>query len=348
MLKRHPEIKHYSRWKTIRPIIEGETTFRATDDENERRQLFQEYVTELKKAHVEQESATRKAAMDELVGILNSLDLEPYTRWSEAQATIESSDKFQGDAKFKSLSKSDVLTAFENHIKSLERTFNDARQQQKAARARKERRHREQYLELLEELKSQGKIKAGSKWMNIRPVIQDDPRYHAVLGQAGSTPLDLFWDMVEEEERSLRGPRNDVLDVLDVSDYTRTVNYHTLTFLARTNATRLPPRLPTRSSTLSWLLTGAPRRLVRTFLRSFSNASRIKRFAEMKKRSTLPIATSAVQSTLCALGLSAWILPSALQIRGSKCNLELKSTKNIRPLNRTSCANQHSTRSSAA
>ncbi|OQD77970.1 hypothetical protein PENDEC_c002G02296 [Penicillium decumbens] len=215
MLKRHPEIKHYSRWKTIRPIIEGETTFRATDDENERRQLFEEYVTELKRAHAEQESATRKAAMDELVGILNSLDLEPYTRWSEAQATIESSDKFQSDDKFKTLSKSDVLTAFENHIKTLERTFNDARQQQKAARARKERRHREAYLELLMELKSQGKIKAGSKWMNIRPMIQDDPRYHAVLGQAGSTPLDLFWDMVEEEERSLRRPRNDVLDVLD-------------------------------------------------------------------------------------------------------------------------------------
>lgn len=231
MLKRHPEIKHYSRWKTIRPIIEGETTFRATDDENERRQLFEEYVTELKKAHVEQESATRKAAMDELVGILNSLDLEPYTRWSEAQATIESSDKFQGDDKFKTLSKSDVLTAFENHIKNLERTFNDARQQQKAALARKERRNREAYLELLKELKSQGKIKAGSKWMNIRPVIQDDPRYHAVLGQSGSTPLDLFWDMVEEEERALRGPRNDVLDVLDVSGYTLMANSHVLTFL---------------------------------------------------------------------------------------------------------------------
>lgn len=231
MLKRHPEIKHYSRWKTIRPIIEGETTFRATDDESERRQLFEEYVTELKKTHVERESATRKAAMDELVGILNSLDLEPYTRWSEAQATIESSDKFQGDDKFKTLSKSDVLTAFENHIKNLERTFNDARQQQKAALARKERRHREAYLELLKELKSQGKIKAGSKWMNIRPVIQDDPRYHAVLGQSGSTPLDLFWDMVEEEERALRGPRNDVLDVLDVSDYTLMANSHVLTFL---------------------------------------------------------------------------------------------------------------------
>lgn len=217
MLQRHPEIKHYSRWKTIRPIIEGETTFRATNDEDERRQLFEEYVVELRKSHVEQEASKRKAAMDELVNILNGLDLEPYTRWSEAQAVIESNDKVQSDDKFKTLSKSDILTAFENHIKSLERTFNDARQQQKAIRARKERRAREQFLDLLKELRSQGKIKAGSKWMNICPLVQNDPRYQGMLGQSGSTPLDLFWDMVEEEERSLRGPRNDVLDVLDVS-----------------------------------------------------------------------------------------------------------------------------------
>ncbi|KAJ5243129.1 uncharacterized protein N7469_001456 [Penicillium citrinum] len=215
MLKRHPEIKHYSRWKTIRPIIEGETTFRATNDENERRQLFEDYVIELKKAHMEQEAATRKQAMSELASILGSLNLEPYTRWSEAQAVIESNEKVQGDEKFKTLSKYDILNAFEGHIKTLEREFNDARQQQKAVRARKERRNRDQFLELLKELRSQGKIKAGSKWMNIRPLFQDDPRYQAILGQPGSTPLDLFWDMLEEEERSLRGPRNDVLDVLD-------------------------------------------------------------------------------------------------------------------------------------
>ncbi|KAJ5946551.1 hypothetical protein N7454_003390 [Penicillium verhagenii] len=202
MLQRHPEIKHYSRWKTIRPIIEGETTFRATSDESERRQLFEEYVVELRKSHVEQEASKRRAAMDELVNILNGLDLEPYTRWSEAQAVIESNDKVQSDDKFKTLSKSDILTAFENHIKSLERTFNDARQQQKAIRARKERRNREQFLGLLKDLKSQEKIKAGS-----------------YAGTAWINPLDLFWDMVEEEERSLRAPRNDVLDVLDDKRY---------------------------------------------------------------------------------------------------------------------------------
>jgi pre-mRNA-processing factor 40 len=216
MLRSHPEIKHYSRWKTIRPIIQGETIFRSTDDEDERRQLFEEYLVELKKANVENEVVTRKAAMTDLVSILKALDLEPYTRWSEAQGVIQSNERIKSDAKFQTLSKSDILTAFENHIKSLERAFNDARQQQKNSRARKERQNRDQFITLLSELRSKGKINAGSKWMNVFPELEHDARYVAMLGQSGSTPLDLFWDMVEEEERALRGSRNDVYDVLEV------------------------------------------------------------------------------------------------------------------------------------
>lgn len=219
MLRSHPEIKHYSRWKTIRPIIERETIFRSTDDEDERKQLFEEYIVELKKAYVEHEAITRKSAMTELSEILNALDMEPYTRWSEAQEVIRENERIKSDAKFNTLSKSDILTAFENHIKSLERTFNDARQQQKASKTRRERQSRDRFQQLLQELRADGKIKAGSKWMNVLPQIEQDPRYVAMLGQSGSTPLDLFWDMVEEEERALRGRRNDVYDVLEVSTY---------------------------------------------------------------------------------------------------------------------------------
>jgi len=216
MLRSHPEIKHYTRWKTARPIIEGETIFRSTNDDTERRQLFEEYIIELKKTNVEREVTTRKAAMDELVGILKALNLEPYTRWSEAHGIIQSSERFQGDDKFKTLSKSDILTAFENHIKSLERTFNDARQGEKNMKARRERQNRDRFLALLNELKGSGKIRAGTKWMQILPMIEEDSRYTAMLGQSGSTPLDLFWDMVEEEERALRIKRNEVYDVLEV------------------------------------------------------------------------------------------------------------------------------------
>ena len=149
--------------------------------------------------------------------ILKSLNLEPYTRWSEAQGIIQSNQRFQGDQKFKALSKSDILIAFENHIKSLEKTFNDTRQQQNHLKARRERQNRDHFLGLLHDLKKSNKIKAGSKWSQIYPIIEGDERYIAMLGQSGSTPLDLFWDLVEEEERGLRSTRNDVLDVLDVS-----------------------------------------------------------------------------------------------------------------------------------
>ena len=216
MLRSHPEIKHYTRLKTAHPIIKGETIFRSTDNDDERRQLFEDYIIELKKANAEQEVVTRKAALEGLVDILKGLDLGPYTRWSEAQGIIQSNPRFQGDHNFKALSKSDMLTAFENHIKSLEKTFNDTRQQKRNLKSRRERQNRDRFLSLLHELKKSNKIKAGTKWSQIHPMIAADERYVAMLGQSGSTPLDLFWDLVEEEERALRSTRNDVLDVMDV------------------------------------------------------------------------------------------------------------------------------------
>lgn len=217
MLKSHPEIKHYTHWKTARPMIEGETIFRSTNDEKERRQLFDDYIAERKKAHREEQAATRRSAMDGLIDLLHELNLEPYTRWSEAQGVITGTAPFQADEKYKSLSKFDVLTVFQNHMKALERAFNDSRQAQKMKKFRKERLARDGFRALLGELRADGKIKAGTRWDQIYPQVEKDDRYKAMVGQGGSTPQELFWDLVEDEERALRGTRNDVDDVIDVS-----------------------------------------------------------------------------------------------------------------------------------
>ncbi|KAJ8133374.1 hypothetical protein O1611_g247 [Lasiodiplodia mahajangana] len=217
MLKSHPEIKHYTRWKTARPIIEGETIFRSTNEEGERRALFEDYVADLKKAHIESQASLRKSAMDGMIDLLPKLNLEPYTRWSEAQGLIKATSPFQNDDKYKTLSDSDILTVFQNHIKALERTFNETRQAQRNKKFRVERKNRDAFVELLQELRKAGKIKAGTKWSQVFQLIEHDERFRAVCGQPGSTPLDLFWDVVEEEERALRGTRNDILDIMDVS-----------------------------------------------------------------------------------------------------------------------------------
>ncbi|KAL8766335.1 MAG: hypothetical protein Q9209_006862 [Squamulea sp. 1 TL-2023] len=263
MLRRHPEIKHYTRWKTARPIIEGETIFRSTNDDTERKQLFEEYIIELKKAHIEQEAVARKSAMDELVHILKGLELEPYTRWAEADSMIRSDSKFQQDSKFQTLSKSDILTAFENHIKSLERTFNDERQREKNSKVRRERQNRDRFLDLLSELRTAGKIKAGTKWMSIYPDIKDDSRYTNMLGQrgSGSTPLDLFWDIIEEEERALRVVRNDVYDVLEDKRYEVTPKTTFQDFLSLMSTDRRTDSLP--DDTLSLIFARLQEKIVR-------------------------------------------------------------------------------------
>jgi pre-mRNA-processing factor 40 len=217
MLKRHPEIKHYTRWKTARPMIEGETIFRSTDDESERRQLFCEYKIALKQEHVERKAAMRKEAMSGLIDLLSRLNLEPYTRWSEAQGIILSTPPFQNDEKYKTLSKFDILTAFQNHMKALERTSNDKKQEQKNKKFRRERQTRDAFISLLEELRRDGNINAGTKWSQVVSMAENQTRYTNMMGQSGSTPLELFWDMIEEEERRLRGPKNDVEDVIQVS-----------------------------------------------------------------------------------------------------------------------------------
>jgi pre-mRNA-processing factor 40 len=217
MLRSHPEIHYYTRWKTAQAIIQGETIYRTAKSSDEAQSLFEEYRSELFKAHSEAESSRHKSALDRLTQLLQSLDLEPYTRWSEVQNVLKANAAFQGDQMFKSISKLDMLKAFESHIKALERSFNDKRQKQKSMKARKERQNRDRFIGLLRELRTAGKLKASTKWKDFRELIKDDPRYVAMLGQPGSSPLDLFWDMVEEEDRVLRSKRNDALDVLEVS-----------------------------------------------------------------------------------------------------------------------------------
>ncbi|CCX34295.1 Similar to Pre-mRNA-processing protein prp40; acc. no. O14176 [Pyronema omphalodes CBS 100304] len=240
MLKSHPEIKFYTRWKTARKIIEGETIFRSTSNEDERRQLFDEYILELQKAEHDRETKARKEAVDDLVGLLKSLEMEPYTRWSEAQTIIHQNEHFQSEEKFQALSKLDVLNAFENHIKFLEREFNDKRQRLKTMKNRKERKNREAFVGLLNELRTKGDIRAGTKWKQVYPLIKDDERYQNMLGQGGSTPLDLFWDMIEDLERGLRSKRNVVQDVMDEKrfDITESTSFQEFTdFLKKDSRT---------------------------------------------------------------------------------------------------------------
>ncbi|PIB01589.1 Pre-mRNA-processing protein prp40 [Cercospora beticola] len=223
MLSTHDNIEHYTRWKTARPTIEHESAFKSVGDEDERRNIFDEYVLELKKQHVENEAKRRKDAMNELQKTLEVLILDPNTTWTDAEEKIDNNERFVTNETLKGVHKLDIFLAFENHMKALERSANEATQKEKQLKKRKQRQARDAYKQLLSEKLQEGQIKAGSKWSDFFPLIKDDERFLNYLtvpvppypGATASNARELFWDMVEDEERKLRSKRNDALDVLE-------------------------------------------------------------------------------------------------------------------------------------
>ena len=59
------------------------------------------------------------------------------------------------------------------------------------------------WQELLKELLDAGKIKARTKWKEVYPDITIDKRYLNLLGNPGSNPLELFWDVVDGLDQKL-------------------------------------------------------------------------------------------------------------------------------------------------
>lgn len=222
MLSTHEDILHYTRWKTARPIIEREAVFREAGNDDERRRLFDEYIFELKKKHAEENMAQRQSALQDLDALLQALVADPNTKWDQARESVTNNERFVTDPKFKTLNNVDVLTAFDSHVKSLDRIANDAKQRDKRLHTRRVRQARDSFKQLLQQMHSQGKIKAGTRWHDFHPLIAEDERYLNLIGTPGSSALDLFWDVVEEEERKIRSLRNHALDVLEDRRYEMT------------------------------------------------------------------------------------------------------------------------------
>lgn len=55
----------------------------------------------------------------------------------------------------------------------------------------------------MKELVDAGKVKARSKWKEVYPSFADDKRYLDMLGNPGSNPLELFWDLVDDLDQKL-------------------------------------------------------------------------------------------------------------------------------------------------
>jgi len=118
--------------------------------------------------------------------------------WRTIRRLVERSKEYTSDPEFQELDPSDFLSFYEEHVRQLENEATEVRLRQKDEKRRRIRKNREGFVSLLSEVLEQGKIYWHTSWADIFPLIKDDERYQNILGNPGSTPIELFWDITDE------------------------------------------------------------------------------------------------------------------------------------------------------
>uniref|UniRef100_A0A8W7PFF6 WW domain-containing protein n=1 Tax=Anopheles coluzzii TaxID=1518534 RepID=A0A8W7PFF6_ANOCL len=166
--------------------------------EQDRRDIYEDCIFNLAKREKEEARVMKKRNMRVLGELLEAMTTVTYqTTWSEAQVMLLDNASFKNDVNLLGMDKEDALIVFEEHIRGLEREEDEEKEREKKRLKRQQRKNRDQFLALLDTLHEEGKLTSMSLWVELYPLISADLRFSAMLGQPGSTPLDLFKFYVE-------------------------------------------------------------------------------------------------------------------------------------------------------
>lgn len=144
------------------------------------------------------ERRLRQRNIDTLSALVKDLDLNVGTRWRAAHEVILAAPAFRNDSQLQTIETIDILNVWETYSRQLEQEHETESRRVRIDRVRKGRKAREGFIALLHELKHDGLLTRQTKWKDLYPKIKKDERYENLLGLQGSSPLDLWMDVVDD------------------------------------------------------------------------------------------------------------------------------------------------------
>lgn len=181
----------------------------------DRRDIYEDAMFALAKREKEEAKILKKRNMKKLAEVLDNMTEIGYdTTWSEAQVMLLGNNAFKNDVNLLAMDKEDALIVFEEHIRELEKEELEEREREKKRLKRQCRKNRDQFLTLLDTLHEEGKLTSMSLWVELYPIISADIRFSAMLGQLGSTPLDLFKFYVEDLKARFHDEKKIIKEIL--------------------------------------------------------------------------------------------------------------------------------------
>lgn len=188
--------------------------------EQDRRDIYDDCIFNLAKREKEEARVLKKRNMKVLGELLESMtSITHQTTWSEAQVMLLENSAFKNDVNLLGMDKEDALIVFEEHIRNLEREEEEEKELEKKRIKRQHRKNRDAFLALLDALHEEGKLTSMSLWVELYPTISADLRFSAMLGQAGSTPLDLFKFYVEDLKARFHDEKKIIKEILKEKNF---------------------------------------------------------------------------------------------------------------------------------
>ncbi|XP_046424442.1 pre-mRNA-processing factor 40 homolog A [Neodiprion virginianus] len=193
--------------------------------DSDRRDIYEDVIFNLAKREKEEAKVMKKRNTKRLALVLDAMtDVTYKTTWQEAQALLLQHSAFAEDADLLAMDKEDALLVFENHIRQLEKDEEEEKEREKKRRKRLERKNRDGFISLLDDLHEQGKLTSMSLWVELYPMLSADIRFSAMLGQPGSTPLDLFKFYVEDLKSRFHDEKKIIREILKDKSFDVQVN----------------------------------------------------------------------------------------------------------------------------
>ncbi|KAJ9103772.1 hypothetical protein QFC21_002234 [Naganishia friedmannii] len=192
------QIKYFSTFKTAERLFENDRVWNSLDDMEDRRALFEEYVNGLKTAKQNTETALRQRNMAVMKSLITQLPITVSTRWRDARNMIIESPEFKADKSLQTIDDIDILEIYDDYSSSLIREHAENMRKAQSEKARRARKARDGFRELLADLEAKGEITSRMKWKEFVKLVEDSEAYEKLLGMPGSAPLDLFRDVVDD------------------------------------------------------------------------------------------------------------------------------------------------------
>ncbi|GAA5953099.1 hypothetical protein JCM21900_005067 [Sporobolomyces salmonicolor] len=195
-------VKSWWSWERGKRVMSEKApdVWKLPRNDDERRILFDEFIANLRAKEETRKRELRGKNMDKLTKILESLqlDLAGPVRWQDVRATLYRTPEWHRDPELQRIEMIDMLTVVEDEVRKAEKELAEQRQRVAEEKRRRGRKARDDFIALLNELVASDQITSGTTWKSIYPLLASDTRYLNLLGTPGSSPLDLFWDIVDE------------------------------------------------------------------------------------------------------------------------------------------------------